>query len=208
MTVRSSVPEPPATLAASLAEPSRDVQTDPLVELTIYSSDSRASGRLALSADRMTDLLNGAEEFNLVDLSAQSLEDGHELVLPEAVVLRAEMYAVAVSGPRGNPLRRIRTRPCPVEIRLRRYDVSGHLHAFPGTDPVAGFHHRQEVMVPLTEATIAYDSPAGRVITRYDTLLVNRLLVDHIAPARRWDVRPPGEEDDTEHPSASEATAE
>jgi hypothetical protein len=45
-------------------------------------------------------------------------------------------------------------------------------------------------MVPLTEATIAYDSPAGRVVSRYDTLLVNRLLVDRIAPARHSDVRP------------------
>jgi hypothetical protein len=47
-------------------------------------------------------------------------------------------------------------------------------------------------MVPLTEATIAYDSPAGRVLSRHDTLLVNRLLVERISPARRSDVRPPG----------------
>ncbi len=179
-----------ATAIESLA--AKYLSPDPLVELTVYADDSRASGRVALSADRVTDLLNSAEQFTLVDLSAQSLEDGHELALPEAVVLREEMYAVAVTGPQGNPRRRLRTRSYPVELRLRRYDVSGHLHAFPGTDPVAGFFHRREVMVPLTEATIAYDSPAGRVSSRYDTLLVNRLLPDRIAPAWHSDVRPPG----------------
>jgi len=213
MSARSNVPGPLWTPAASADGSPRDVSPDPLVELTIYSGDSRASGHLALSADRVTDLLNDAEEFTLVDLSAQSLEDGHELAVPEVVVLRAELYAVAVTGPPGNPRRRIRTRPCPVEIRLRQYDVSGHLHALPGTDPVAGFFHRREVMVPLTEATIGYDSPAGRVLSRYDTLLVNRLLVERIAPARRSDVRPPGltperpeqglAEDATEHPLQS-----
>ena len=189
---RSDLHEPPATPAASAAAPLRDVPPDPLVELAIYSGDSLASGHVALSTDRVTDLLNDAEEFTLVDLAVQSLEDGHELSLPEALVLRSELYAVAVSGPQGSPKRRIRTRPCPVELRLRRYEVSGHLHALPGTDPVAGFFHRREVMVPLTEATIAYDSPAGRVLSRHDTLLVNRLLVERISPARRSDVRPPG----------------
>ena len=189
---RSDLHEPPATPAASAAAPLRDVPPDPLVELAIYSGDSLASGHVALSTDRVTDLLNDAEEFTLVDLAVQSLEDGHELSLPEALVLRSELYAVAVSGPQGSPKRRIRTRPCPVELRLRRYEVSGHLHALPGTDPVAGFFHRREVMIPLTEATIAYDSPAGRVLCRYDTLLVNRLLVERISPARRSDVRPPG----------------
>jgi len=190
-----------------------EAQPNRLVELTVYADDSRASGHLALSADRVTDLLNGADEFTFVDLSVQSLDDGHALSLPEAVVMREEMCAVAVSGPQGNPRRRTRTRPCPVEIRLGHYDVSGNLHVLPGTDPLAGFFERRQIMVPLTEATITYDSPAGRVLSRHDTLLVNRLLPDRIAPAWRSDVRPPGlapqllgeglEEDVAEHPLPS-----
>ncbi|MGO9181337.1 MAG: hypothetical protein ACLQBX_00510 [Candidatus Limnocylindrales bacterium] len=168
------------------------VSSGPLVELTVYSGDSQASGRLALSADRVTDLLNEHDAFAFVDLSVQSLDDGHALSLPEAVVMREEMCAVAVSGPQGNPRRRMRTRPCPVEIRLGHYDVSGNLHVLPGTDPLAGFFERRQVMVPLTEATIACDSPAGRVRSRHETLLVNRLLPDRIAPAWHSDVRPPG----------------
>jgi hypothetical protein len=46
-------------------------------------------------------------------------------------------------------------------------------------------------MVPLTEATIAIDSPDGRRLSRFGTLLVNRDLTDWIAPAARSDVRPP-----------------
>jgi hypothetical protein len=46
-------------------------------------------------------------------------------------------------------------------------------------------------MVPLTEATIEFDSPDGRTLSRFGTLLVNRDLTDWIAPASRSDVRPP-----------------
>ena len=60
----------------------------------------------------------------------------------------------------------------------------------PGTDPIIGFRRRR-VMVPLTEATIEFDSPDGRKLARFGTILVNRDLTDWIAPASRSDVRPP-----------------
>jgi len=185
-----------------------DVQSGPLVELTVYSDDSRASGSLALLADRVTDQMNDADEFTLVDLSVQSLDDGHKVSLPEVVVMRDEMYAVAVSGPQGNPRRRARTRPCPVELRLGHYDVSGSLHALPGPNPVAGFFGRHQIMVPLTEATIAYDWPAGRALWRHETLLVNRLLVDRIASAWHSDVRPPGPAPELQDEDLAEDVAE
>jgi hypothetical protein len=46
-------------------------------------------------------------------------------------------------------------------------------------------------MVPLTEATIEFDAPEGRRISRYGTILVNRDLTDWIGAATRSDVRPP-----------------
>ena len=45
-------------------------------------------------------------------------------------------------------------------------------------------------MVPVTEATIEWETPDGRRIARWGTVVVNRLLTDWIAPATR-DVRPP-----------------
>jgi hypothetical protein len=160
------------------------------VELTVYADDSVAFGRLALTADRMTDLMNDRTEFEFVDACLESLDDGHELLVRSVYVSRDEIFAVAVAGPRGDPARRRRTRPIPVELRLGRYDVSGNIHIVPGTDPIIGFRRRR-VMVPLTEATIEFDAPEGRRISRYGTVLVNRDLTDWIGTATRSDVRPP-----------------
>ena len=162
----------------------------PLVELTIFSGDSLACGQLALSARRVTDLMNDHEAFEFLDTSLKSLDDGRELTVPAVTIAREEIFAVAVSGPRGDPVRRTRTRPMPIELHLGRYDVTGNIHAVPGTDPIASFR-RRKVIVPLTEATIEYDTSAGRIRSHFTTILVNSLLADWIAAATRTDVRPP-----------------
>jgi len=162
----------------------------PLVEVTLYSDDSVAFGRMALTASRVTDLLNEGTEFELVDTFVQALDDSHGLQVRTIVVTRDEIFAVGVTGPRGDPTRRTRTRQIPVELRVGRYDVSGNIHVIPGTDPIIGFRRRR-VMVPLTEATIEFDTPDGGRLSRFGTILVNRDLTGWIAPSRRSDVRPP-----------------
>ncbi len=170
--------------------PSVEVPPAPLVELTVYADDAVACGRLALTAHRVTDLMNGGTEFEFVDTCLRSLDDDHELLVRTVVISRDEIFAVAVAGPRGDPARRTRTRAIPVELRVGRYDVSGNLHVMPGTDPIIGFR-RRPAMVPLTEATIAFDSPNGRRVSRFGTILVNRDLTAWIGAASRADVRPP-----------------
>ena len=162
----------------------------PAVELTVYAGDSVAFGRLALNGDRVTDLMNDRTEFEFVDTCLESLDDGHELLVRSVYVARDEIFAVAVAGPRGDPARRRRTRPIPLALRVGRYDVSGNIHIVPGTDPIIGFRRRR-VMVPLTEATIEFDAPEGRRVSRFGTILVNRDLTDWIGTATRSDVRPP-----------------
>ena len=162
----------------------------PAVELTVYAGDSVAFGRLALNGDRVTDLMNDRTEFEFVDTCLESLDDGHELLVRSVYVARDEIFAVAVAGPRGDPARRRRTRPIPLELRVGRYDVSGNIHIVPGTDPIIGFRRRR-IMVPLTEATIEFDAPEGRRVSRFGTILVNRDLTDWIGTATRSDVRPP-----------------
>jgi len=179
-----------APRAADAERPTLEASPAPMVELTVYAGDSVAFGRLSLTADRVTDLMNDSTEFEFVDTYLQSLDDGHGLLVRTVVVAREEIFAVAVTGPRGDPARRTRTRPMPVELRLGRYDVSGNIHVVPGTDPLIGFRRRL-VMVPLTEATIAFDTSDGRKLSRFGTILVNRDLTDWIAPASRSDVRPP-----------------
>ena len=162
----------------------------PVVELTVYAGDSVAFGRLALNGDRVTDLMNERTEFEFVDTCLESLDDGHELLVRSVYVARDEIFAVAVAGPRGDPARRRRTRPIPLALRVGRYDVRGNIHIVPGTDPIIGFRRRR-VMVPLTEATIEFDAPEGRRVSRFGTILVNRDLTDWIGTATRSDVRPP-----------------
>jgi hypothetical protein len=144
---------------------------------------------LPLTAGRVTDLMNEHESFEFVDTYLESLEDRHGLSLHTIAIARDEIFAVAVAGPRGDPARRTRTRPIPVELRIGPYDVRGNIHVVPGTDPLISFRSRR-AMVPLTEATIEWDTPDGRRIARWGTVVVNRLLTDWIAPATR-DVRPP-----------------
>ncbi|MFH1475443.1 MAG: hypothetical protein ABIG85_06240 [Chloroflexota bacterium] len=161
----------------------------PVVGLTVYAGDSVAFGYVPLSAGRVTDLMNEHEDFEFADACLQGLEDGRELTLRTIVVAREEILAVGVAGPRGDPKRRRRTRPIPVELRVGPYEVRGNLHVFPGIDPISSFRTRRP-MVPLTEATIEWEASDGRQIAQWGTVVVNRLLTEWIGPARR-DVRPP-----------------
>jgi len=160
----------------------------PTVGLTLYTGDALAFGYLPLSAGRVTDLMNDHEEFEFVDAYLQSIDDGHGLELRSVVVARDEIFVAAVGGPRGDPKRRTRTRCIPIELRLGPYDVRGNIHVVPGTDPLISFRSRR-TMVPLTEATVEWDAPDGRQVARWETVVVNRLLTQWIAPATR-DVRP------------------
>ena len=170
-----------------------DAPPDPpsvhVVRLTLYACDSLAFSYLPLSAGRVTDLMNEHEALEFVNTYLQNIAGGHGLVLRAAVIAREEICAVGVTGPRGDPKRRTRTLPIPVELRVGPYDVRGNIHVVPGCDPIASFRSRL-AMVPLTEATIEWDAPDSRRIARWGTVVVNRLLVDWIVPAAR-DVWPP-----------------
>jgi hypothetical protein len=109
----------------------------PLVEVTLYSDDSVAFGRMALTASRVTDLLNDETEFELVDAFLQALDDSHALQVRTVVVARGEIFAVGVTGPRADPTRRTRTRQIPVELRVGRYDVNRNIHVVPGASALS-----------------------------------------------------------------------
>jgi hypothetical protein len=194
MSMRAKLPRPLRVFfhAAPTSEP-EDVPpgpaTAPRVGLTTYTEDSLAFGYVALTAARVTDLLNEHEEVEFVDAYVLSLEDRHGLALRTIVVARDEILAVGVAGPRGDPARRVRTRSIPIELRIGPYDIWGNIHVMPGTDPLVSFRSRGAV-VPLTEATVEWDSDDGHQVAHWGTVVVNRSLTEWIAPARR-DVRPP-----------------
>jgi hypothetical protein len=178
-----------APLRVFLPDAPPDPPSAHVVRLTLYTCDSLAFGHLPLSAGRVTDLMNEHDVLEFVDTYLQNIAGGHGLGLRAAVIAREEICAVGVTGPRSDPKRRTRTLATPVELRVGPYDVRGNIHAVPGSDMIASFRSRL-AMVPLTEATIEWDAPDGRRTARWGTVVVNRLLVDWIAPATR-DVSPP-----------------
>jgi len=178
-----------ASPVAGQEDASSDPAAAPLVGLTVYAGDSVAFGYVPLTAARVTDLMNEHEDFEFADAYLRSLEDGRGLTLRTIVIARPEIFAVGVAGPRGDPRRRRRTRPIPVELQVGPYEVRGNIHVVPGIDPISSFRTRRP-MIPLTEATVEWEASDGRQIAQWGTVVVNRLLTEWIAPARR-DVRPP-----------------
>src|SRR5665811_1712798 len=64
-----------ASPAADTECPTLEAPPVPIVELTVYAGDSVAFGRLALTADRVTDLMNERTEFEFVDTYLHSLDE-------------------------------------------------------------------------------------------------------------------------------------
>ena len=153
------------------------------VEFAAYAEDSRLYGFFRPAAERLSDALNQAEEVRLTDVLLVALSDGRTSETRELTVMRREILVVRATGPRGNPVRRNRTRPYPVTLQTGPYTVHGHLHALPGADPIVQLRRRQP-MVPLTEAWIEYRSAGAQHRARVGTVIVNRELLDWVRPSR------------------------
>lgn len=156
----------------------------PLVEFVAYSVDCLLAGRLRLSSDRLTDLLNAQDEYELVDLIAERLSDGEAASVPALRVPRDELLLVQASGPRGDANRRHRTRPYMVAAKVGPYRVRGQLHAMPGVDPEVVIHRRGP-MVPLTEAWLERPVGEERDLYRIGTVVLNRDKMDWVMST--WD---------------------
>jgi hypothetical protein len=160
------------------------------VEFVAFSEDCVLAARLALSAERLTDLLNDHESYALTDVTVESLADGHVVELPEVEVTRDEIFLVIASGPRGHAGRRQRTRQHPVVMQLGPYLVQGYFHGLPGSEPLSSLR-RRKAMVPLTDASIEY--VAGGAVQRQhvDTVIVNRDCLDWVVEAEDENLEPP-----------------
>jgi hypothetical protein len=157
--------------------PSRDV--GPFVDFVAYADDCTLSGQIRLGGERLTDLLNGRDEWQLVDVMAESF-DGEELVESKEVAIpRDEIVVVHATGPRGNHERRHRTNLHPVVVQAGRLRIRGYLHARPGLDPLVVIA-RGTPMVPLTDASIEYEHHGLRERRRVGTIVVNRDRIDVI----------------------------
>jgi hypothetical protein len=148
-------------------------------DLSAYALDSRVTARIALSGERLLELVNEAQTIQLRDVVLEALEDGHKLNLKELEVQRDELLAIAMVGPRGMEARRRATRAVPVALRIGPYRIWGLLHSLLSADAMSPLHgHRP--MVPVTRVTIVYDLAATRRIEELPGLIVNREAIEHV----------------------------
>jgi hypothetical protein len=154
----------------------------PLVDFVAYASDCVLYGRVRLAAERLTDMLNAHDEFDLVDVMVERLDGLGAVEVKAVVVPRHELLLVHATGPRGSQERRTRTREHPLAFRVGPYEVRGDLHAFPGHDPLVTIRRRKS-MVPITDAWVEYQVGAERRRQRVGALVVNRDQMDTVTHA-------------------------
>jgi hypothetical protein len=168
--------------------------------ITVYAEDCVLSATIELGQARLSDLLNDRVDHRLTDVEVTSLEDGHQVELPELVIAGDDILAVDAAGPRGDPAKRRRTRQYPIAAKLGPYIVRGYFHTLPGADPLASFGRRAP-FVPLTDAWLDF-AIAGQIVRPYSgALLVNRDAADWVETASDDEIAPP--EMPVESPDAS-----
>ena len=160
------------------------------VDFVAFAQDATLSGRVEMTADRLTDLLNGHEEYVLRDVVVNGFASDVGYEFHELAVPRDDLFLVQATGPRGDARRRTRTRQHPIALKAGPYEVHGYLHALPGADPIAGFRRRPK-FVPLTDARITLKAGSWDMSRRVSTLLVNRDQVDWIAEASDEEIQFP-----------------
>ena len=176
-----------ATRVLRLAlEPSAEREPTPadvsVIEFVAYARDSLLTGSLRLDADRLTDLLNATDELDLVNAVWIAL-DGRTAQAENAVVPRLDLVAVKAGDPRGNPVYRHHTRQFAVTAGAGNYVMHGYIHGRPGADPMIHLGRRPP-MIPLTDATIIYETVDGWRRDEASTLIVNRDVADWLRLAK------------------------
>jgi hypothetical protein len=140
-----------------------------------FSDDCRVEGKVDLEDARLADLLNGNTSIVVHDVTLVSTRDGHTQAFKKLEISRDELDIVVASGPRGDPKRRLATKPNGVAMRLGPYCAEGFMHAPPTANPVRGFSHRP-AMVAVTDAVLEYDFCDEPKSEWFRTLLINRDL--------------------------------
>jgi hypothetical protein len=152
------------------------------IEFMGYTADCLISGQLALSAPRLTDMLNDEPTLHVTDVVLEGLVDARRITVPSYTLHRDELYAVKVTGPRGSKALRIITVPHRVQAQIGPYNVLGRLNAAPGDAPIKSMESRG-CMLPLTDATIAYVVGGILEVRDASTVIINRELASWVRAA-------------------------
>ena len=149
------------------------------IDVVAYAEDCILSGRLPMAVDRLSDLLNDNDEFELIDVMVSNLVGSEPIESRDVLVHRDELLLVEASGPRGDPGRRNHTRQHPIIARIGPYEVRGLIHALPGTDPIESLRRRRP-MIALTDATIEFSIGTTHHRRLAGVVILNRDCVDSI----------------------------
>jgi hypothetical protein len=150
------------------------------VDLVAFTADRRISGTIPRADDRLSDMLNSVPRIvmrnaTVLDLVADAVPRTVDVTLAVGAIV-----AVVATGRRGNEMRRHRTDLRLARVGVVRFVVTGSLHLPVGSiDPLASNDPSvvlagRDVLVPLTDATIAYDVGRGPVSESHETILINR----------------------------------
>jgi hypothetical protein len=150
------------------------------VELIAFTADRRISGMIPLADDRLSDMLNSVPRIVMRNATVQDLVADAVPRTADVTLAVGSIVAVVATGRRGNEMRRHRTDLRLARVGVVRFVVTGSLHVPAGSiDPLASNDPAvvlagRDMLVPLTDATIAYD--IGRVPTTetHATILINR----------------------------------
>jgi hypothetical protein len=156
------------------------------IEFSAYADDYTVRGEIELEAERLTDWLEAAHDIDVTDLRLRALDDGREHDLPSAQIRREELCAIAATGPRGRPDRRLRTRAYPMRAVVGPYAIVGYFQAPPATDPWTMLQRRQ--IVALSPARITYEMAGQRVEESLPGILLLHAKVDSLRDASDADV--------------------
>lgn len=177
--------------AASPAGPAPlDPPLHPVVEFVAYGEDCLLSGHIRLAAERLSDMLNDHDEYELIDVLVERLDGTQAAEVREVLIPRDELILVHAAGPRGSQARRQRMRLHAVAMQLGPYHVRGYLHALPGADPLLAIRRRKP-MVPLTEAWVELTIGGHRQRRQVGTIVVNREQIDWVSAADDEDLNLP-----------------
>jgi hypothetical protein len=156
------------------------------IPFTAYADDCTVTGELALTFDRLSDMLASTEEYELDGAAFQALDDGRVVEADSAAILRNDLCIVAASGPRGRTERRLWTRQHPVRARVGPYVVLGYLHAPPTIDPLRTTDRRP--IVAMTSSILEFTQNGVWTRVESEALLVNSAKIDVLEAATEDDL--------------------
>jgi hypothetical protein len=150
------------------------------VEFIAYAGDCRVAGATTLGdGERLTDVLNRDLTIVVEGARLTSHADGHTVNVGEITLDRDDLFAIEAMGPRGEPARRLHTVRHRLEVRLGAYTILGQMHTRPGGRPLVAIAQRSP-MVPLTSATIAFNTGDGVEAVDVETLIINQSLAEWV----------------------------